>query len=198
MSRGTQPPPLSGKILDVGCGQNKYPGAVGLDYNPKTHADVLHDLGVAPYPFPDNEFDFVISRHVVEHVPDVMAFVTELHRITRPGGHIILITPHYTNGDWQADLTHRNHLNSYSFQYFTKDRRLFPFYTDLELRPVRVYVSLANLWRALGMELVVNLDMRWPAMRFTRKFWEQYLCYIFRGKELYFEFEVVKEAGQKK
>jgi hypothetical protein len=42
------------------------------------------------------------------------------------------------------------------------------------------------------LEFVVNLDQRWPAFRFTRKFWEFYLSMIFRGKELYFEFEVVK------
>jgi len=32
-----------------------------------------------------------------------------------------------------------------------------------------------------------------PPMRSLRRFWEQYLGYIFRGKELLFEFEMVKE-----
>ena len=51
----------SGKrILDVGCGQNKYPGAVGIDSNPRTQADVIHDLGITPYPFADTEFDEII------------------------------------------------------------------------------------------------------------------------------------------
>ena len=38
------------------------------------------------------------------------------------------------------------------------DRTPFPFYTKAELRPIRTYVSLANLWRAMGLELLVNLD----------------------------------------
>ncbi len=63
------------KILDVGCGQNKHPGAIGIDSNPRAHADVIHDLGTLPYPFPDDEFDLIICRHVIEHVPDVMSFV---------------------------------------------------------------------------------------------------------------------------
>jgi SAM-dependent methyltransferase len=182
------------KILDVGCGANKHPGAIGLDYNPRTAADVIHDLGVTPYPFPDNEFDEIVSSHVAEHLPDVMAFVTELYRITRPGGRIKFVTPHYTNADWAADITHRNHFSSYSFNVFIPERRNFAFYTDVHLKPVRVYVTLANLWRAVGLEFLVNLDGRFPAMRFTRKFWEQYLSYIFRGKDLYFEFEVVKQS----
>ncbi len=183
------------KILDVGCGNNKFPGAVGIDINAHTQADVIHDLGVVPYPFEDDEFDEVFSHHVVEHVPDVMAFISELHRITRPGGRIRLITPHYSNPDWPTDPTHRNHFNSYSFNCFMQDRRLFPFYTDVELKPIRTYVSLANLWRFLGLEFITNLDQRWPALRFTRKFWEFYLSYIFRGKELHFEFEVVKKSS---
>ena len=70
----------------------------------------------------------------------------------------------------------------------------FPFYTTVELRPLRTYVSLANLWRGLGFEWITNLDQRWPAFRFTRKFWEFYLSNILRGKELHFDFEVVKPA----
>ena len=180
------------KILDVGCGWNKTPGAIGIDANPKTHADVIHDLGSIPYPFPDDEFDEVVCRHVAEHVPDVMAFVAELHRIAKPGGRILIVTPHYSNPDWATDPTHRNHFNSYSFNCFVEDRQLFPFYTDVRLRPIRTYVSLANVWRVIGLEILVNLDQRWPKLRFTRKFWEFYLSTICRGKELQFEFSVVK------
>jgi hypothetical protein len=57
---------------------------------------------------------------------------------------------------------------------------------------LKTYVSLANLSRTPGIELIVNLDQKWPAVPFTRKFWEFYLSYILRGKELQFEFEVVK------
>jgi hypothetical protein len=121
-----------------------------------------------------------------------MSFVSELHRITKPAGLIKIVTPHYSNPDWATDPTHRNHFNSYSFNCFMPDETPFPFYTTVELRPVRVYVSLANLWRALGLEWLTNLDQRWPALRFTRKFWEFYLSNICRGKELHFEFEVIK------
>ena len=182
----------SRKVLDVGCGWNKTPGAIGIDSNPKSHADVIHDLGVVPYPFAENEFDEVVCRHVAEHVPDVMAFVTELYRITRPGGRINIVTPHYSNPDWATDPTHKNHFNSYTFNCFIDDRQLFPFYTEVKLKPIRTYVSLANLWRAIGLELIVNLDQQWPSFRFTRKFWEFYLSPVVRGKELQFTLEVLK------
>ena len=182
----------SKSILDVGCGQNKVVGAIGIDSNSRSHADVIHDLGVFPYPFENDRFDEIVCRHVLEHVPDVIGLITELHRITKAGGRLKIVTPHYTNPDWATDPTHRNHFNSYSFTCFVRDKTPFPFYTDIELRPVRTHVSLANLWRALGIEFLVNLDERWPALRFTRKFWEFYLSTILRGKELWFELEVVK------
>jgi hypothetical protein len=121
-----------------------------------------------------------------------MALVTELYRITKRQGRITILTPHYSNPDWATDPTHRNHFNSYSFNCFIDERQLFPFYTEVRLRPIRIYVSLANLWRAIGLEYLVNLDIRRPSLRFTRKFWEFYLSTIIRGKELQFEFEVVK------
>jgi SAM-dependent methyltransferase len=184
---------MARKVLDVGCGKNKTPGAIGMDINPLTDADVIHDLGAFPYPFADDEFDEVIGLHVVEHVPDPMGFVQELHRITRPGGTIRLVCPHYSKPGWASDLTHRNHIDSYSFQCFQEDRQLFDFYTSARLVPKEARLTLANLWRVLGLEFLVNLDNRRPALRFIRKFWEYYLCYIMRGKDLYFTFEVVKK-----
>ena len=159
----------------MGCGQNKFPGAIGIDSNPRTNADVIHDLGVLPYPFPDNEFDEIICRHVIEHVPDVMSFVSELHRITNPAGRIKIVTPHYTNPDWATDPTHRNHFNSYSFTCFMPDARPFLF----TQRSSFVRSALTSPWRTSGelsgLEFITNLDQRWPSFRFTRKFWEFYL-----------------------
>jgi SAM-dependent methyltransferase len=181
------------KILDVGCGKNKLKGAIGLDFNPRSDADVIHDLGAFPYPFENDEFDLIVVNHVAEHVPDLMQFIGELYRITRNNGRIRILTPHYTNPDWANDPTHRNHINSYTFNVFIPEKRVFEFYTDINLKLVRQHVSLLSLWRLLGLEFIVNLDQYKKFFRFTRKFWEHYLSNIVRGKELFFEFEVVKK-----
>ena len=180
------------RILDIGCGTNKIPGAVGMDVNPRTAADVIHDLDDLPYPFDTDEFDEVIGRHVIEHVRDPMAVMCEIHRITRKGGTVRLVTPHWTNPDFATDLTHRNHLNSYSFRNLTDERAVFPFYTDVRFKQLEARVTILNLWKLTGLEVLINLDHRWPSARFIRKFWEQYLNAIARGKEIHFVLEVVK------
>jgi SAM-dependent methyltransferase len=173
------------KILDIGCGRHKTPGAVGMDSNPRSDADVLHDLDVVPYPFPDDEFDVVVGNQVI-------AVVAELYRVTKPGGLIRLDTPHYSDIASYTDPTHRHHLTTESFAYFTGDRPDFDFYSHVRLRPRLVRVTMLKLWRALGFELAVNACNRRPGLRFLRRFWEQYLCFVVRGKTIYFEFEVIK------
>ena len=44
-------------------------------------------------PFPDHSFDLVTSFQVLEHVPDSLAYLREIARVTRPGGTVILATP---------------------------------------------------------------------------------------------------------
>jgi len=187
-------PPLqtAPKVLDIGCGKHKTPGAVGLDNNPRTGADVIHSLDDVPYPFADNEFDVVIGNQVIEHVEDVLAVMAELYRITRPGGIIRLDTPHYSDIASYTDPTHKHHLTTESFAYFTGKRPDFDFYSQVTLRPRVVRVTMLKLWRALGFELMVNSCNRYPSLRFLRRFWESYLCFIIRGKTIYFEFEVLK------
>ena len=180
------------KILDIGCGRHKTPGAVGIDSNPRSDADVLHDLDSVPYPFPDDSFDLIVGNQVIEHVADILAVMAELYRIARPGAVIRLDTPHYSDIASYTDPTHRHHLTTESFSYFTGRRTDFDFYSEVRLRPLTVRVTMLKLWRALGVEFLVNLGNRYPALRFFRRFWEQYLCFVVRGKTIYFEFEVIK------
>jgi predicted SAM-dependent methyltransferase len=68
------------KTLDVGCGNNKAKGAIGIDFNADTQADVVHDLNSYPYPFEDNEFEKILCNHIIEHIDDVVSFVEKLYR----------------------------------------------------------------------------------------------------------------------
>ncbi len=45
-------------------------------------------------PFPDASFDRVAVVDMLEHIPDEVAFARELARVTRPGGLLVVNTPH--------------------------------------------------------------------------------------------------------
>lgn len=177
---------MPNRILDVGCGINKFAGAIGIDRNPRSRADVLAELDHFPYPFRESSFDALRAIHVIEHVADVVGTIEEFHRLVRPGGLIYISTPHYTDFSSFCDPTHRWHLNSFSFRYFGDDNAGYGYYSDARLKEISVRVKLLALWRWLGFEFCVNHSRRF------RRFWEYYLCYVVRGKVMDFTFEVLK------
>ena len=68
-----------GKTLELGCGRNKHPDAVGIDRIRLPGVDVVHDLNRFPYPFPENTFSTVYATHVIEHLDSIIAVMEELH-----------------------------------------------------------------------------------------------------------------------
>ena len=174
------------RTLDIGCGINKFAGAIGIDRNPRSRADVICDLDRFPYPFRDNSFAALRAVHVIEHVSDVIRAMEEFHRVVAPSGRVLIVTPHYTDFSSFCDPTHRWHLNSFSFRYFGPDHGGYDYYSRARFREVSVHVKLLAFWRWLGFEFLVNQFPRF------RRFWEYYLCYVIRGKVMEFEVEAVK------
>jgi SAM-dependent methyltransferase len=174
------------RTLDVGCGIRKQPGAIGLDRNPASRADVIADLDRFPYPFADCSFDRITAIHVIEHLSDVIRAMEEFHRLLCDGGTLRIETPHYTDHSSFCDPTHKSHLTSFSFRYFGEKHGGFGYYTPTRFRELSVHVKLLAFWRWLGVQALVN-----RAPRF-RRFWEYYLCYVVRGKAMEFEFEAIR------
>ncbi|WP_435016074.1 class I SAM-dependent methyltransferase [Tundrisphaera sp. TA3] len=44
---------------------------------------------------PDESADVVVMLHVIEHLPDPVGTLSEIHRILKPGGHLVMETPRY-------------------------------------------------------------------------------------------------------
>ena len=106
-------------ILDIGCG-----------YSANNHATTICDvqdlssfyknknfviLKNNDLPFDDNQFDFVISSHVMEHVKDLKYFIKEIERVSKRGyielptkledNLVLKIKEHL----WQMDFDDVNH-----------------------------------------------------------------------------------------
>jgi SAM-dependent methyltransferase len=105
-------------VLDFGCGLRKRPGAIGIDVNPRSSADVIHDLNQFPYPFPDNSFDEIFCDNVIEHLDNVVMVMEELHRIAKPSAEVIVIVPFYPHRQAHTDPTHKHYFGIHSFDYF--------------------------------------------------------------------------------
>lgn len=52
-------------ILDIGCGDRKLKGAIGIDIRKTKDVDIIADAHYLP--FKDEVFDHVYSSHLIEH-----------------------------------------------------------------------------------------------------------------------------------
>jgi SAM-dependent methyltransferase len=105
-------------ILDLGCGNRKKNGAIGIDFNPDTMADIIHDLNKFPYPFDNSFFDIIIADNVMEHLDDLIKVLQELYRVTKPNGQLIITVPYFQSKWAYVDPTHKHFFTSESFSYF--------------------------------------------------------------------------------
>lgn len=90
----------SDRVLEIGPGGTPYPRADVLLEHRFDDDMALLQRGGAPslktskqvvfydggdFPFHDNEFDYVICSHVIEHVGDIEAFCSEMFRVAKKG-----------------------------------------------------------------------------------------------------------------
>ena len=101
----------AGRTLDIGCGSSvivqSLNNTVGMDIN----LDKLRFLGrrgiplvrgsAMALPFRDETFDCLIHSEVIEHVPYDEALFSEIDRVLRPGGSLIIGTPDYATLGWR-------------------------------------------------------------------------------------------------
>ena len=120
----------NGKGLDIGCGRIKcHPNCIGVDIFPFESVDVLADARDL-WMFNDNELDFVVASHSLEHFPDVKTVLKEWKRVIKPGGVIGVVVP---NGETRPNTIKGSHKIALSKEQL---RIIFKF--DLKMRILKV------------------------------------------------------------
>jgi 2-polyprenyl-3-methyl-5-hydroxy-6-metoxy-1,4-benzoquinol methylase len=101
------------RVLDVGCGEGRFTaelaaagaGVVGIDMaeEPLRRARAAHpgvDVRLidacGPWALADASFDAVWAGEVIEHVADTTGWLSEVRRVLRPGGRLLMSTPNHS------------------------------------------------------------------------------------------------------
>lgn len=172
-------------ILDIGCGKKKQePGAIGVDRQPGSSAEVLAELTRFPWPLRDRCADRIYLSHFLEHQPDILRAMAEVHRVAKPGAEVIVVTPHFSSPDSYTDPTHLFHLGFHSFDYFHRESFADFTYNAGGFRIVERRLTFG------GNLLLDNLGrfFAWISV----DFYEKHLAWILPARNLFCRLEVVK------
>ena len=168
------------KILDVGCGAAKKPGAIGIDVMAVPGVDVVHNLNSYPWPFEDNEFHRILFTGSLECLDQVVKAMEEAHRIVQPGGHVEIYTTHFAASNSYWDPLQKWHFSYYTFDYFLQDF-VYPVYTQRKYRMIRKEFIFHRKW---GMGQTLS--------RISARRYEKYYAHRYPPYRLFFELEAIK------
>lgn len=92
-------------ILNLGCGYKPMTNATNVDINSHDGVDIVADLS-NKFPFPDCFADEIHANHIIEHLPDVIRFINECHRVLKQGGKLFIRVPHSSNVSANGMIEH--------------------------------------------------------------------------------------------
>lgn len=105
--------------LNLGCCDRRIDGYLGIDRVAGPAVDRVVDLS-QPWPFENDSVSEILAHDVIEHLPDKILSMNEIHRVLVMGGRVDIVVPTTDGrGAWQ-DPTHVSFWNRNSFWYFER------------------------------------------------------------------------------
>jgi hypothetical protein len=102
--------------IDLGCGDSKRSGFVGIDRIALPGVDIVCDLDLG-IPLPSNSVEYLLASHSLEHLRDLPATIAEIFRVCKDRALVTIIAPY--------DATRLNHANPYHFQTWNEHTARF-------------------------------------------------------------------------
>lgn len=139
------------RVLDNGCGRGEFFHAFShfgmkvsatdiSDYCTKAH---ILDLNKDKLPFPDNYFDVVFSKSVIEHIENTEHYINEMKRVLKKGGLLLILAP-----DWETQYIifyqDPTHVHPYTVKSLERLLSMCGFH-DVKAKK---FVQLPKVWKS--------------------------------------------------
>lgn len=155
--------------LNLGCGDQRLDGYIGLDRLPRQGTDLICDLSQG-IPVASGSIDHIYAKSVLEHIDDLESLLAEMERVLKPDGTIYIYVPHWRNPFYYSDYTHRQFFGLATFDYFAAPGqqiyRRVPTYSAVRWQTVSVRLLFKSPfavmhWLLKGVQWLVNRRSRW-------------------------------------
>lgn len=157
----------TGRILDIGSGRGDFLDAFsqlgfdvsGVDISPLSAATA----GACPVrtcnfeceqlPFSEDEFDFVFSKSVIEHLHSPHNLVSGAFRVLKPGGVAVIMTPSWAHTYWGPFYIDHTHVTPYTIPSLTDVLQIARF----ENVTTRYFYQIPVVWKHPSLIPMVRL-----------------------------------------
>jgi hypothetical protein len=111
--------------LDIGCGNNKQKGFLGVDKKELVGVDLVVDIETTPWPFPRSIVNKMLCSHSLSYIKpwlfiDVM---DEMWEMIHPDGQLLVIVPYAGSFGFYQDPLRTKGYNEATFSYFDPDHK---------------------------------------------------------------------------
>lgn len=155
------------KKLHLGAGTRIKQGWINHDLVNLQGIDVVHDLTQFPWPWEDNSIDEVYAKDVLEHLPNIILTMEEIHRVCKSGGKVYIAVPYWNSWEAITDPTHVSKFNEFTFEFFDSQKvrcQLRPYYSSARFRIKKIGFGVC-LPPPLRPSIVINGRSRQPLSR---------------------------------
>ncbi|HET9847208.1 MAG TPA: class I SAM-dependent methyltransferase [Candidatus Dormibacteraeota bacterium] len=179
--------PSGSHCLDVGCGHGRAAGLpltargcsyIGVDISASAVAEA-RSIGLdarqiddaAELPFPDREFDAVVSLEVIEHLVFPHHAVAEMVRVLKPGGVLVVTTPNVAYWRRRLDLALLGRWNPFGYVFAVEEPWADPhirFFTPGALRRLLGLAGLSEIEIAGHGGSIIG-DIPWIGKRLRQR-----------------------------
>ncbi len=159
--------------LNLGCGLAKLDDYLNVDFADFCKPDQIVDLEALPWPWPDDSFDTIRAKDILEHLGaaprDFLKIIAEMYRVSKPGAIWHITVPHWRCDNALNDPTHVRVITSRTFELFDQAKNVENYQRGLshsalglqekiDLETVGVDFDIIGIW--LDQLRIGNIDQQ--------------------------------------
>ena len=183
--------------LNLGCGTDIRGDCVNVDRHPLEGVEIVIDLSKVPYPFRDGQFEEVYMLSILEHLPNTIQVLEEVHRIAKRGALVFVHVPYWNSYISIVDPTHIKSFHEKTFNFFDPSKlecKTRPYYSTARFRVKKIdfytpFLGVIIKWRKEnGINRVPEyLKVSNRALKGIVRLFAHYFCNVVQTMDVYLE-----------